>query len=95
VANDHGGLITAYRDRFIRARENGERVVIDGVCISACTLAVGLMPRGRVCVTPNVVLAFQSAWTPPPGMVMPVGAPGIPQADRIPNAKATQYMMNT
>jgi hypothetical protein len=46
--NDHGGLLRAYRDRFIQARENGERVVIDGLCISACTLAVGILPPGRV-----------------------------------------------
>src|SRR5215468_11737672 len=63
--NDHGGLLTAYRDRFIQARENGERVVIDGMCMAACTLAVGLLPRGRVCVTPEAVLGFQSAWKPP------------------------------
>ena len=42
-------------------------------------------------MTPKAVLGFQSAWTPPPGM-----AGGIPpEADRIPNAKATQFMMNT
>src|SRR5215475_7846008 len=65
--NDPGGLITAYRDRFKQARDNGERVVIDGMCISACTLAVGIVPRGRVCVTPQAVLGFQAAWKPPPG----------------------------
>jgi hypothetical protein len=98
LANDHGGLIRAYRDRFIRARENGERVVIDGACISACTLAVGLLPPGQVCVTPKAVLGFQAAWTPAPGTnatnPLPVRLP-VNQADRIPNAKATQYMMNT
>ena len=87
--NDQGGLIRAYRDRFIRAHENGERVVIDGMCISACTLAIGLLPPGRVCVTPQAVLGFQSAWTPP---LLTIGK--ISEADRIPNPKATQYMMN-
>jgi hypothetical protein len=89
LANDHGGLIRAYRDRFIRARENGERVVIDGACLSACTLAVGLLPPGQVCVTSKAVLGFQEGWTPAPG------TNSMDRADRIPNAKATQYMMNT
>ena|SRR5215831_20259750 len=95
--NDHGGLLTAYRDRFIQARENGERVVIDGMCMAACTLAVGLLPRGRVCVTPQAVLGFQSAWKPPfwmTGIAALSGGRGISEPDRIPNARATQVMMN-
>jgi hypothetical protein len=91
LANDPGGLIRAYRDRFIRARENGERVVIDGACLSACTLAVGILPRGRVCVTPKAVLGFAEAWTPAPGTT---DAPNN-KADRIPNAAASRYVMNT
>jgi hypothetical protein len=96
LANDHGGLIRAYRDRFVRAREAGERVVIDGVCLSACTLAVGLLPPGQVCVTPKAILGFQSAWTPGPWTLPPwMTGRNPPEADRIPNAKATQFMMNT
>jgi hypothetical protein len=95
--NDPGGLITAYRDRFVQARDNGERVVIDGMCLSACTLAVGILPPGRVCVTPQAVLGFQSAWKPPTemtGTARPLRL-SIPKEDRIPNATATQVMMNT
>jgi hypothetical protein len=53
LANDHGGLMKAYEDRFVQARENGERVVIDGICLSACTLAVGIsyvIENGRIVV---------------------------------------------
>jgi hypothetical protein len=88
LANDPGGLINAYRDKFVQARESGERVVIDGACLSACTLAVGLLPPDRICVTPKAVLGFQAAWTPVPG------TDGTNKADRIPSAAATQHMMN-
>jgi hypothetical protein len=87
--DDHGGLMTAYVNRFTQARDNGERVVIDGRCIAACTMVVAIMPHGRVCVTPQAVLGFQSAWNPAPGMT------GITSAvDRIPNDRATQALMN-
>jgi len=86
--DDAGGLITAYVHRFQRARENGERVVIDGTCLAACTLAVAILPPGRVCVTPQAVLGFQAAWKPAPGMM------GIvPRAERVPADTATQALM--
>jgi len=44
--------------------ENGEQVMIDGTCASACTMLLGVIPRNRICVTPRAVLAFHSAWTP-------------------------------
>ena len=86
--DDRGGLMTAYALRFTQARDNGERVVIDGTCIAACTMAVGIVPLDRVCVTPQAVLGFQSAWSPAPGKT---GM--IPAADRIPNDRATQALM--
>jgi hypothetical protein len=103
--NDPGGLISAYVARFRQARDNGERVVIDGMCISACTLAVGILPRGRVCVTPQAVLGFQAAWKAPPGLrdvpLLSIFAGprplrlNIPQADRLPHDTATRLVMNT
>src|ERR1700722_1812965 len=86
--NDSGGLITAYIHRFQQARDNGERVVIDGTCLAACTLAVAILPPGRVCVTPQAILGFQSAWKPAPGMTGILSG-----ADRIPNDRATQALM--
>jgi len=66
LANDPGGLIAAYQQRFVHARASGERVVIDGSCLSACTLAIGLLPREQVCATPRAVLGFHAAWQPTP-----------------------------
>jgi hypothetical protein len=82
LANDPGGLIAAYQHRFVRARATGERIVIDGSCLSACTLAVGLVPKEQICATPKAVLGFHAAWTPTPRGGKAVSAP------------ATQHMMD-
>ena len=66
LANDPGGLIAAYQQRFAHARSSGERVVIDGSCLSACTLAIGMVPREQICATPRAVLGFHAAWQPTP-----------------------------
>ena len=66
LANDPGGLIAAYQQRFAHARASGERVVIDGSCLSACTLAIGLVPREQICATSRAVLGFHAAWQPTP-----------------------------
>jgi hypothetical protein len=62
ISGDRGGLITAYAERFAAARARGERVIIDGACLSACTLAIGMLPRRQVCATPNALLGFHAAW---------------------------------
>jgi hypothetical protein len=45
-------------------RQSGERVVIDGACLSACTIVVGIIPSERLCATRNAVLGFHAAWLP-------------------------------
>jgi hypothetical protein len=67
ISADRGGLITDYAERFSSARANGEQVVIDGACLSACTLVVGMLPRDKICATPKAVLGFHSAWRPTGG----------------------------
>ena len=44
ITADRGGLLTDYAERFLSARATGEQVVIDGACLSACTLVVGMLP---------------------------------------------------
>ena len=61
VTNDPGGEITAYLSKFRQMRASGERLVIDGPCLSACTLFTAFIPRDRVCVTPRAVLGFHAA----------------------------------
>jgi len=64
ITDDPGGRIVDYVERFMRARAAGERVIIDGECLSACTLLVGILPRNHICATPNAALGFHAAWTP-------------------------------
>lgn len=64
ITSDNGGLIGDYVTRYVQVRQSGEQVVIDGVCLSACTMVVGIVPPGRVCATPNAVLGFHAAWKP-------------------------------
>ncbi len=61
VTNDPGGEITSYLRKFQDMRESGERLVIDGPCLSACTLFTTFIPRDRVCVTRRAVLGFHAA----------------------------------
>jgi hypothetical protein len=61
VTNDPGGEISSYVRRFHAMRVSGERLVIDGPCLSACTLFTGFLPRSQVCVTPRAVLGFHAA----------------------------------
>ena len=66
ISDDVGGRIGAYVDQFSAIRASGERVVIDGVCLSACTLVLGIVPRDRICVTSRATLGFHAAWMPGP-----------------------------
>jgi hypothetical protein len=61
VVNDPGGEVTSYLHKYQQMRASGERLVIDGPCLSACTLFTGLIPRDHVCVTRRAVLGFHAA----------------------------------
>ena len=56
-----GGQVGPFLDLFERVRESGERVVIDGPCLSACTLVVSMVPETRICVTRRAILGFHAA----------------------------------
>jgi hypothetical protein len=62
ITDDFGGQIGHYIDRFTAVKNSGERVVIDGPCLSACTLVLGVIPRDRICVTSRARLGFHAAW---------------------------------
>ncbi len=66
IADDAGGRIGNYVQTYSAVRNSGEQVVIDGVCLSACTLVLGIVPRSRICVTPRAALGFHAAWVPGP-----------------------------
>ena len=56
-----GGEVGPFLDLFERVRASGERVVIDGPCLSACTLVLDMVPDDRICVTRRAVLGFHAA----------------------------------
>jgi hypothetical protein len=56
-----GGQVGPFLELFERVRASGERVVIDGPCLSACTLVLDLVPSERICVTRRAILGFHAA----------------------------------
>jgi hypothetical protein len=61
VYDDHGGSVKAYNARWARLAARGVNVRIVGPCQSACTVLLGHIPRGRICVTPNASFGFHLA----------------------------------
>jgi hypothetical protein len=60
IVSSPGGAVDAYLAAFARVRQSGQRVVIDGPCLSACTLVLSTIPRNRICVTRRAVLGFHA-----------------------------------
>jgi len=61
ILSSPGGEVTGYLRLFAAVRASGERVVIDGPCLSACTLLLSTIPNDRICVTRRAVLGFHAA----------------------------------
>ena len=64
ITADPGGRIGPYLKALMAMRRSGEHIVIDGPCISACTMVLGVIPRERICVTRRAKLGFHAAWHP-------------------------------
>ena len=64
IAEDRGGQIGQYLQTFAAVRATGEPVIVDGNCLSACTLVLGLVPRNQICATPRARFGFHAAWMP-------------------------------
>jgi hypothetical protein len=62
IARDFGGFVEEYKAKYAKVRDRGERVIIDGICNSACTLVLGIVPLKKICVTPKASLGFHSAY---------------------------------
>ena len=82
IKSDPGGQIGPYLENLVALRGSGERVIIDGPCLSACTMVLGVIPRERICVTPRARLGFHAAWHP--------GDDGHP----VPSEEATKLLMD-
>jgi hypothetical protein len=61
---DTGGRIDAYLHRYASVRKSGQKVIVDGPCLSACTILLGTIPKDRICVTGRAAFGFHAAWVP-------------------------------
>jgi hypothetical protein len=61
IVSDPGGEVASYVQKFRQIRDSGQRIVIDGPCLSACTLLTGIVPRDHVCITRRAALGFHAA----------------------------------
>ena len=64
ITSDPGGQIGPYLERLQWLRSSDQSVIIDGPCLSACTMVLGMIPRDRICVTSRARLGFHAAWRP-------------------------------
>src|SRR6202171_6616141 len=62
IAEDCGGRIGSYLEKYQGLRSSGETVIIDGLCASACTIILGAVPHDKICVTSHANLGFHAAW---------------------------------
>lgn len=83
MIRDHrGGPVDYYAESFSSMAVSGQDVIIDGVCLSACTLVLGLIPRERVCATSSARFGFHSAYA-----LVPWG--------KVHHAEGTQKLLNS
>jgi len=61
ILGSPGGTVGTFLDLYAQVRASGERVVIDGPCLSACTLILSYVRPERICVTGRAVLGFHGA----------------------------------
>jgi len=61
IMSSPGGEVGSYLRLFAKIRQSGERVVIDGPCLSACTLVLSAVPEDRICITRRAILGFHAA----------------------------------
>jgi hypothetical protein len=61
IVSSPGGEVDSYLRLFAMIRQSGQQVIIDGPCLSACTLVLSAVPQDRICVTRRAVLGFHAA----------------------------------
>jgi hypothetical protein len=61
ITSDPGGEVLSYVNKYREMRTSGEHLVIDGPCLSACTLFTAFVPPNQVCVTRRAILGFHAA----------------------------------
>ena len=70
IISSSGGVVDPYLTFFSQLRRSGQRVIIDGPCLSACTLVLNTIPRNRSASHKGRFLAFM----PPYWLIALVGS---------------------
>ena len=70
IADDRGGRIGTYVDRYQGLRTSGETVIIDGLCASACTIVLA-----PFLTTGSASLRTRRSASMRPGISAPTAAP--------------------
>lgn len=68
---DPGGEVGTYIRFFERVRDSGLDVIVDGECVSACTLLMGIIPKERICLTSRSSFGFHQAADGETGQAVP------------------------
>lgn len=71
ITHDRGGLIANYVKKYHQLASAGESVIIDGLCASACTIALSELPPQKICVTSRALVGFHAAWNYGPHLHRP------------------------
>lgn len=58
----YGGRLDEFIENFNKVRDAEAKIQITDVCLSACTLVIGLVDPKNICVTPQALFGFHSAW---------------------------------
>lgn len=58
---DPGGIIMAYVAKYEALKASGVNIKVDGICISACTVLLGIFPEDRICMTSRSSFGFHEA----------------------------------
>jgi hypothetical protein len=61
ISDDRGGFLFLYQQKWEKLALQHPSVRITGVCLSACTVLLGYVPRSNICVTATGVLGFHLA----------------------------------
>jgi hypothetical protein len=61
ITFDGGGNLLEFYEKYTLLRRSGTKVIVDGPCISACTLVFTQIEPENVCVTRRAIFGFHSA----------------------------------
>lgn len=67
ITFDGGGFIQPNTSKWEQVRRSGQRVIVDGPCISSCTLLLQIVPMERICVTRRAAFGFHLVELVAPG----------------------------